>query len=235
MKVLVVGEGPGDVGERDHWCDRTNQHITLPGWLHVVLGKLAKPGEPLDIVALRNRDIVLNPKDRQRNRPLPEGHGAKALAARLRAKIEGFDLLVFMADCDSRDNHDWDQHYGWIIDGFSRLEDAPPAAPCLPKCSSESWLLADADAWRAIGLSDIGQLPRTPESCWGKRDDPAGNHPHRIFARICHLSDVADSRETRVDVAERSDMATVKRKCPKSFATFWSDLAAAGFAPPPPR
>jgi hypothetical protein len=235
MKILVVGEGPGDVGERDRWCDRTRQRVTLPGWLHIVLRKLAKPGEPLDIVALRNRDIVLTAKESQRNQPLPKGHGAKALAAHQRAKIEGFDLLVFMVDCDSKDDREWDRHYSWIMDGFRRLADAPFAAACLPKCASESWLLADNAAWNSIGLTDHGKLPAQPESCWGKRDDPAGNHPHRIFARICDLSGVTDNRETRVDIAELSTMTTIRRKCPKSFATFWSDLATAGFAPPPPR
>jgi hypothetical protein len=234
MRVLVIGEGPHDVGLRDHWCERRKTRVELPGWLHVFLGRLAKPDETIDITALRNRDIVLTPKLSREYRPLPEKHGAKALMARYKAKVEHFDLVVFMADTDSKDDRNWDKHHACIIEGFSKISDGPIGVVCLPKCSSESWLLSDVAAWAALGLTDMSKLPEHPETCWGERDDPKGGHPHRLFARICGLANLTDSRETRVDVAEKSTMTTMARQCPKSFAAFWRELDAAGFAIPAP-
>ncbi|QQP93588.1 hypothetical protein IGS68_31685 (plasmid) [Skermanella sp. TT6] len=225
MRVLVVGEGPHDVGLRNVWCERTARHVDHPGWLQVYIRKLARPGEPWEIVAIQSRQIVLTGGQRRSHMPLPEGHGAKALAARLKAEIDGFDMVIFMADADSADDREWDRHYGWIRNGFDRIADGPAAVACLPKCSSESWLLSDAEAWMQTGLDDPRDLPPRPEELSGHRHDPASNHPHRLFTRICRSAGVEDCRETRVEVAGRSDMDTVARKCPKSFVAFRRDLA----------
>ena len=98
--------------------------------------------------------------------------------------MERFDLVIFMADTDSVDDRDWDQHHAWIADGFSRIPEGPPGVACLPKCASESWLLSDEAAWTQLGLGDPSELPDRPEVLSGARGDPEGNHPHRLFARV---------------------------------------------------
>jgi hypothetical protein len=233
MRVLVIGEGPHDIGERDQWCARTKTYIDLPGWLHIFLRKFVEPNKSIEITSLRSREILLTDRLRRENMPLPARHGAKALAAMFKAKSEGFDLLVFMADTDSNDDRDWDQHHACIIEGFSKIPNGPFAIACLPKSASESWLLSDEAAWNKLGLPDLSPLPTRPETLSGDRNNPEGNHPHRIFTRVCGQASVSDSRETRVEVAEGSMLATVARKCPKSFGAFWKELAAAGGTAPP--
>jgi hypothetical protein len=233
MRVLVIGEGPHDIGVRDHWCARTKAYVELPGWLQELLKKFTGPDDVIAITALRSRDIVLTDRLRRQNMPLPEGHGAKALAAMFKAKSEGFDLLVFMADTDSKDDREWDRHHTCIREGFSKIPGGPFAVACLPKSASESWLLSDETAWTTLGLPNLSDLPTRPEDLSGERNDPKGNHPHRIFARICEQAGVSDSRETRVEVAKGSTLSVVARKCPKSFVAFWKELAAAGGVIPP--
>ncbi|MBF0332098.1 MAG: hypothetical protein HQL40_00430 [Alphaproteobacteria bacterium] len=219
IRVLVVGEGPHDVGTK---------HPTAPGWLDTFLRRFGD----VEIETIGRSAIVLSPAASRRSRPLPEGHGAKALAAKLKATIEGFDVVVFMADADSPEERRWRWHHARIWDGFSRITDGPKTVSCLPMAASESWLLADAEAWRAIGLEDGSCLPRRPEEIWGKRDDPDGGHPHRFFARVCDEADVPDDRETRVALAERSDRRVLHDRAPFSFGAFWAELVAAGIAEP---
>lgn len=233
MRVLIIGEGPHDVGVRDQWCDREKRLIDYPGWLQVFIRKLAKPNVDVEITAIQSREIVLAPKFRQKYRPLPSGHGEKALAAKFKGKTENYDVVIFMADTDSKDNGDWDKHHAWISEGFSKLTGGPHCVVCLPKCASESWLLADSKAWIELGLAETSELPAYPEDCWGKRNDPEGGHPHAKFAKICQNAGVSDSRVTRVSVAELSNMKTIHEKCPKSFGPFWAEFSAAGGANPP--
>lgn len=227
MKILVVGEGPHDIGCSE-WSDRKGDYDRLPGWLHVILEKLC--GQNLTIEAIDRKQLKPPSKKHQ---PLPGRHGDKALTARLKAKIEQYDLVVFMADADSKDDQDWREHYDCILDGFKKIADGPPAVACLPKSASESWLLADAKAWRELGLTALNELPNEPEELSGQRNNPASNHPHQIFTRICAKASVADSRETRVEIFRHSEPKTLQQKCPVSFAAFWQDLAEAGCAAHP--
>ncbi len=200
----------------------------------MLLKKLAGPQAAVEITAIRRDDLFLSDQLRRKNMPLPAGHGVKALAAWIKAKIEGYDAVIFMADADSPDDRNWRRHHDQIRDGFSREKGGPAAVVCLPKSASESWLLADKQAWLAIGLSGPDILPDAPERIWGQRDGPDGNHPHRAFARVCAAANVDDCRETRVDIAERSTAVAVGASCPLSFGAFWQELTAAGLAPPPP-
>lgn len=227
MKILVVGEGPHDIGGSE-WSSSKGEYDRLPGWLHVILEKLC--GQQIEIEAIDRKQLASPSKKHQ---PLPDRHGGKALAARLKAKTDECNLVVFMADTDSKDDRDWREHYDCILDGFSRIADGPPAVACLPKSASESWLLADTEAWRILGLTALNQLPREPEKLSGKRNDPKGDHPHRIFTRICGMADVKDGRETRVDVLRHSNPDTLQQKCPLSFGAFRRDLANASSAVAP--
>jgi hypothetical protein len=236
MRLLLVGEGPHDIGLRQ--IIRNNVYEDAPGWLHVILAKLARTGIVMDITAIRSRDILLTDRMRRKNRPLPDGHGARALAAGFKAKTEGFDIVVFMADADTTDVRRWNDHLKWIRDGFSRVPSGHnPLAlvACLPMPASESWLMADPEAWKASGLVDTSVLPSHPEACRGDRDDPGSNHPHRLFARVCKQAGIGDTRETRVAVTTASSMPAIARACPVSFRTFWNDLYAAGFSLAAPR
>lgn len=225
MKVLLCGEGIHDIGKKNFWSDTDRAYVSVDGWLQVLCRKILNIVGGVEFDTRSRADILFLPRQQQPYRPLPPGHGAKALAARLIARREGFDALVFMVDADTNDTAAWREKKHEIEEGFRRCENGVAAIACVPMSASECWLLADSGAWVELGLSETRQLPRRPEGIWGARDDPDGNHPHRYFARICCEVGVDDSRTTRVQIAEHSQISEIESNCPVSFGCFSSELA----------
>lgn len=213
IKVLVCGEGRHDVGEskRPSGEEGTTDE---DGWLQVFLRRLV-PDETTFVVVGR-RDLVLQRRQQSKYQPLPQGHGKKALLSKIRAEAGDYDLVVFMADADSNKLGDWRRRRSDILDGFDRVP-GPNGVPCVPMSTSESWLLADGQAWRGVGLTKLTLLPKKPEKIWGFRDDRRGNHPHQVFRRVCDAAKVRDSRKIRVHLADSSNLETLRSACPTSF------------------
>ena len=96
----------------------------------------------------------------------------------------------------------------------------------VPKEMTESWLLADAKAYAtAFGHNpERPALPKKPEEIWGKREIPNSNYPKNVMERILKQYSLSPNREIFAEIADKSDIATVKARCPKSFARFVDDL-----------
>ena len=218
LRILVCGEGKHDIGT----STTLSNIIEEEGWLQALLRKLIDT--EVEIVAISRRRL---PRQRQKHfQPRPQGHGEKALASKIRAKSGGYDLIVFMADADSRDQRDWRRVRAEILGGFARISGVANV-PCVPMSTSESWLLADEHAWQKIGLADLALLPTKPENIWGERKDPQSNHPHQFFQRVCIGAKVSDSRETRFQLMDFSNLETLRSTCPTSFAAFAEDTQSA--------
>lgn len=221
MKVCLCGEGVGDVGE-EAWNARRKENEQLEGWLQPLVRKLL--GEETEFLAFQRHEILLLPRQRHRFRPLPRGHGERALAAQLRARQEECDAIIFMADADSPERRVWQGHVSDIETGFRASPDPLPGAPCVPMAASECWMMADGDAWKSLAGAVPKALPRRGlESLSGERDDPEGNHPHRLFKRVCDEAEVPDDRETRWQLARSTDPAVLAAQCRVS----WTDFATA--------
>lgn len=218
IKILLCAEGVTDTGRSDLWHSGGEQ---TEGWLQGIIRHLI---DDVSFGVKHRRELLLLPGKRRR-KPLPKGHGAKALLAKIVGSNEGFDLVVFMVDADGTSKADWRAKRTEINSGFAEEKGiAARGVACVPKTTSESWLLSDPGAWRQCGLKDLRSLPAHPEDRWGRRNDPGGNHPHQEFARLCRSAAISDSAETRVRLAEATSIATLKRKCPVSFGAFQSDL-----------
>ncbi len=222
-KVLVCGEGRHDVGESKRPSGK-GQTMDEEGWLQAFLRRLI-PNETTFVVVKR-QELVLQRRQQGQHQPLPQGHGRKALAAKIRATAGDYDLIVFMADADSNKPVVWNRIRSEILDGLTRLPGAN-GVPCVPMSASESWLLADKQAWQGVGLKDVTMLPGRPESIWGSRENHKGNHPHQMFRRVCAAARVPDSRDTRVQLAHSSNLETLQSVCPTSFAAFVDDTETA--------
>ncbi len=222
-RALVCGEGSHDIGTSNK--PSNGQHAREEeGWLQSILRKLVD--SEIEVVPVRRKRVVLQRRDQKRFRPLPDGHGAKALMCKLMARSGRYDLVVFMADADSRKRADWCRIRDEISDGFTRVQGVE-GVPCVPMSTSESWLLADQDAWRRMGLGKLAILPKRPESIWGARNEPRSNHPHQLFRRVCIEAKVPDSRETRVQLADFASVEALRSRCPISFAAFVEDTQTA--------
>ena len=230
MKILLCGEGPHDVG-RESWSTKKGAWDAEPGWLQPLVTKLASDTEAngnVEFEIRERRELTLLPRISANFKPLPPGHGKKALAAALMAKSLGAKVVVFMVDADSNRSADMDGIRHQIRDGFTVANDASlgsSGVACVPMSTSESWLLADASAWiSACGTHPT--LPKNPEMLWGTRDDPDGDHPKHYFRRSAEAVGLPDSPTTRGDLAAKTDIDVLAASCPNSFAGFATELRA---------
>jgi len=223
MKIMICAEGTHDMGEKA-WNDKTRSYSERNGWIQVLLDKAAPRLRISEVMRVRRRELVSIGKVK-----LPaglDGHGVKAFYAIRKAKREGCDAVIFMADADTKDKMEWAKKHQDIVDGFTAAETDKVGVPCVPKAASESWLLCDDSAWLRFDDKAKIKLPPKPEELSGERSDPKSNHPHQMFKRICDECGCSDSRETRCDVANDSSIAKIKEKCPLSFNAFLDDLKA---------
>jgi hypothetical protein len=220
-RILICGEGPHDIGS-DVWDSQNRRHVQSDGWLQCILRKLV--AERIEFIRCERRELVLLPRQQRNLKPLPAGHGKKAAAAMFRGQSAGCDIVVFMVDADSPDRLDWKRIRDEITAGLSKFDNAKGVA-CVPMSASESWLLADREAWLQLGLEDGHVLPRRPEHIWGEKHDPSSDRPHNYFARMCELVRKTDSREIRVELGNALAIETLKERCPISFKSFAAELS----------
>lgn len=235
MKILIVGEGKHDIGART-WCQREKCYIEKPGWLQTLMFRIKKAELDISITAIRRSELKLTDQSKRRLMPLPEGHGAKALAAMQKAVIEGYDVVIFMADLDSNEEKDWYQHIAWMHAGYSKLNTSGSIVgiACLPKSTSESWMLSDVDAWVEAGLEDddaAAMRSLSPEMLWGIPSDPNGNHPKQVFSKFKRkICENCDETETRVKLINSSNPSIILSKCSISFRGFLDECRGAGIS-----
>jgi hypothetical protein len=224
MRVLLCGEGVHEMGEPRIWDQPTKTYVSTEGWMQIVARRAMTKAVEFE-VRLRS-DLFLDDRMEKKLGPRPKGHGRKAKIARFVAGNEEYDAVVFMVDADSNAKTDWKAVVAEINAGFAALPSVTPAVPCVPMSASESWLLADPVVWAGLGLKSAKTLPAKPEAIWGKPNDPKGNHPHPYMSRVCEAADVPDNLATRRSVATGSDLATLQKKCPLSYASFHAAMAA---------
>ncbi len=225
MRILLCGEGPHEFGDPRVWDAQTKSFSSVEGWLQALLRNLREDDLEFEIRPRRKLQLIGN----RTLRPALKGHAEKARLARFIASNEEFDAVIFMVDTDSPDRRRWRDIVAEITSGFDNLPEivaVAAAVACVPMSASESWLLSDAEAWAALGLTDPAELPKRPETIWGERDDHEGRHPHRYFAGVCKKAGVPDNRDTRVQIATAIVPETLAARCPISFPPFAEAIAA---------
>jgi hypothetical protein len=225
MKVLISGEGSSEIGDLNFKYDRKRgRYVHHDGWMHYFVRRILDD-DNIEFLTISTKDLAVFP-GRKYERPLPPGHGLRALYAIETAEAEGCEIVVFAIDADTNEVKEWKALRTQIMAGFSRSRATLKAVACLPMSASESWLLSDAATWEKIGLRDVDILPGKPETIWGARNDPDGNHPHRYFARVCKRAQARDNAATRWEIAARSSIKVLAAKCPISFVAFRDDLGS---------
>lgn len=220
--ILACGEGPHDIGMVE-WSPQIEDHVQYDGWVQPILRKVF--GVDIIIKTKRLSELVLFPNPRLNGL---HGHGRRAALSKFIAKIEGCDRVVFVTDADTNVTADAQAKLTSIWSGFAAVANGIAATGCVPQSTSESWLLADPSAWSQITAGGLDHLPEgSPESLWGQTSDPASNHPKQVFTRACEAAGVSASRETRVDLANASDLHVLSARCPESVIVFLDDCQSA--------
>lgn len=225
MRVFLVGEGPTDIGglaaEPPYKSDG-------PGFIQPIVRKVVGQGVSFD-----GQKVSLLGKVRVRT--LRQALARKAFVAAMLAEDAGSDLLVFAVDLDRGSGSgrraaesDLEARRRAIHAGCREAAEDKLACAAAVACRTiEAWALADRDAVAtAFGIARPIELPggKEPEELWGRPRDPAGNHPKFVLARIIGRK---ASRDDLSEIAERADIAQLKRACPLSFEPFLAELEAA--------
>lgn len=221
-RVLVVGEGPHDVGRRE-WSRQADDWVTSEGWLQPTVRRVRPSAD--EVAAIRLRDLVSLP--RRGGPPALGGLAHKARIAKVRATTEGHALVVLATDADSTDPREHARKVAEIDAGFATIAPELLGIACVPVATSEAWLLADPDAWTAMGAGDTSLARPRPEERWGRPHDPESGHPKMVFGRLCRDNGLVDDTALRAALAGTMDLAVVARRCPTGFPLFAAALRAA--------
>lgn len=217
---MLCGEGPHDVGRIEQWSIKKQTQVVEEGWLQPLLKKYAYD-EGIEFEIVPRARLVKLPGPQKA--PLPSGHGAKAFIAKFRAKSSNCDAVVFMLDGDTSADADWKGKLAEVQSGFDLVTGDTISIACVPKSTSESWLLSDEQAWNAVSGQNV-DLPEKPEELWGLPNDAESSHPKSAFVKTCEKAGLTNSTETRRALMEAASVETLRQKCPLSFQAF--DLAA---------
>ena len=99
--------------------------------------------------------------------------------------------------------------------------------PMVPLRMIESWLLSDETAFtKCFGKPPSNPpLPAKPELIWGEKDNPDSDYPKNLMNRVLKQYEGRKSgREIFKDIAEAMQIETLRKKCPISFETFYTDI-----------
>lgn len=190
MKVLVVSEGPHELGDND-----------TKGALIVLTSRL------LDEDVTFDREKVSSPRVRVHRQP-GRGRGSekRALAWIRFAEREGYDAIILVIDQDEDTDRKQEferaqQHTLFLL----------PRALGVAIRSFDAWMLADEQALSHVLEMNI-DLPPNPEA----ERDPKGRCEELRKNANAQLS----PREMYSEIAKRTDTAKLEARCPNGFAPF---------------
>jgi hypothetical protein len=232
-KVLLCGEGPTDYGTKEYTTGKWQEGPVQP----IVRKTAEKPilFEHVEKVEVKKLRIQRGPKG---------GQAVKSYKLCVIAGKRKISKIICYVDADKTSGKKsskeaaareaFQKVYNQVQEGFERFNENFSSdkneicgIPMVPLRMIESWLLADEEAFvKCFGNAPSRpRLPAKPELIWGKKVDPQSNHPKNIMARILkqfHGKEV--NRETFREIADRINIDTLRKRCPISFETFYSDI-----------
>lgn len=219
MKVLVVGEGPSDVGSDGGSADGTSSG---GGAIGVFVQRLIGGDEPAEVLGIRWRNLARYSKRGA------TGFEAKVAAAMLVSKKRyGCDAVVCVADRDRET-----ERLGAMERGRLRGESSVPGHPTvcgLAVESSEAWALGDPGALAAeLGVARADIERRYPK---GRSLEELYDHsgkeqyrPKRLLGELLEDAGREDGPEFRVALAKGANLKTLEQRCPSGFGAFAAEI-----------
>lgn len=233
MKMLVMGEGPTDVGSLDYQTGALHEGPVL-----VMIGRIL--GGENSVILLDKSDLKKRGKRYQRSMKGLHGHGQMSFLAKMQSVDDQCDMVVFYRDADREGGRDarkekvcqdrFEEVRADILTGFQRAR-RPEVfdLAVVPVKMIESWLMASPKAFAATFGDSRTKLakslfPNCPELEWGDKDDLQSNYPKNQMNRILACFDETASQDCFARLAEHVDFDEMCQKCPISFSVFYQDL-----------
>lgn len=237
MRILILGEGPTDVGHRDY---QTGQFIEGP--IPIMIRKVLDESVEMELLDKSERKKSKG-KHFQRSIKGLSGQGQCSLWAKMNAVERSFDAIVFYSDSDREGGSDarnevacrkrFEEVKSNIEEGFHRAQRSEVLdLAIVPVKMIESWLMADPKAFsvafgsaRGIrGKQTKNIFPKTPELEWGDKHDASSNYPKCQLNRILSCYGEEANQGTFVRLADAVDFEVLQEKCPISFKVFYQEL-----------
>ncbi len=234
-KVLICGEGPTDYGTQEYGTRK---------WLEGPVQPIARKCTQKKLVfeAVDKNDLK---RLRIQGRAGVQGHAAKSYKLSIIAKERNINNIICYVDADKipgkgRKDVNARQSFIGVYDalkeGFELFKKRFPGKvkgksihgiPMVPLRMIESWLLSDQQAFKkCFGKSPTNpRLPEKPELLWGEKNDPVGDYPKNRMKRVlAQYHGVEGNRETFKQIAEETDIETLRQKCPISVEPFYKNM-----------
>lgn len=227
-KVLLVGEGPSDIGDL---AMQPAYREGREGFLQPLLRSMVDGRVELEFEGRKLVHLPKEPRSRSRAGKLQAENASRALAL---ASALGMGALVLAFDTDktpgTRAKRTERQKRlrelrASAESGFehTRADDedavAIQTAIAVPCRMIEAWALGDREALAGLLDTPARTLEYDdPEELWGDEQDPSSDHPKCVWQRVT---------ERRIDFAEIGAEAaptTLAKTCPDSFPPFADDV-----------
>ena len=243
ISILIYGEGPTDCGELDPLTGKL-----VEGPVEIYIRKILGDQDKVEFILTDLRkEKLARPKFQRIGKSL-KGHGLKASILMRLAIANKCDSVAYYRKqcCDARQEAVCRKRYNEIrceiVSGFAsaRVEnstaDEVHGVAIIPMKMIESWLMGDPNAFshafpnggkkgkhKKKHQEQQESCPNQPELDWGAHD-PSSNYPKNRLARILDVYGKTCNRETFCEIAEHSNMDTLRQTCPISFADFYEQV-----------
>jgi hypothetical protein len=219
IKILLLGEGPTDVGTR------TYNGTQYKGCVIHLIEKMSaqyKQGElnkfQFELVTkqdINNRDDVTNKHKKKfstlpgRTRKSLSGHGKNIQKLIQHAALEemDYDYILYYGDTDKRSGEvspkkASQEAYAEANGAFEQFN--IKGIPIIPLRMIESWLLVDSNCFEGKV-----KLPKNPELIWGDEKNQTSDHPKNYLQRILTQKHLEPNRQTYCELVDRMSLGTI--------------------------
>ncbi|MCW5870160.1 MAG: DUF4276 family protein [Candidatus Eremiobacteraeota bacterium] len=197
--MLLVGEGPDDIGDSELEGALSPRR---QGVVEILLSRLLRDRfavEPL----ISTRAI----KDLKTVKGLPKKVAALLLTSE-------FEHIVVVLDRDAAP-----ERYEELRQGLALVPDQGKRCVVgLAVEMLEAWLLADKGSWKKVFDRVPSALPTRPEDCWGVKSSP--RHPKtllRLALEECNCATIKEQSNAKRELARAVDLNTLESSCPQGF------------------
>jgi hypothetical protein len=222
VKVLLIGEGRHDLGDPG---PNPNDPRRAQGAIPTLARRVCEDISPESVALAWSEIRRFNPSAQKR------GYSAKITAAALLAVRKfGCEATVIVTDRDGQTSRQSELEKG--VDSARELFPQHPTAWGLAIESVEAWTLGVLDKIAEELGVDVKHVKQeypagVDVESLTERSGKPDHRPKQLLERIAQLKNRHDCTEFRQAIAQRTDVASLARACPKGFAPFAEQLRKA--------
>jgi hypothetical protein len=216
INVLLYCEGNTDRGQEEFI---ESEYVFSDGMMQVLIRKVSRYNDIVFIVIKRQDLKAISIRKGCRGRD-----DVTSLRLAFLARQHQCTHIAYHRDEDNKGLQEkYDEVQKYFMDARKRNLNC---LAIIPMHMTESWLLADKNAYKIIygSIPTNPPLPPKPEETWGNKG--TDNHPKKYLERVLkQYHNTTISADAYAETAKNSDIEVMKQQCPESFAKkFFADM-----------